>query len=81
MAPNGHKAASRRSARQSDIISAPEWLKTHGRDEHKLWLSENPSQKLTYEEWTEDKQHLDGLALFYATKNLLDIDTSVCHSA
>ncbi|KAL6709603.1 hypothetical protein ACN47E_001538 [Coniothyrium glycines] len=76
MAPNGHKAASRRSARQSEIISAPSWLKTHGKDEYQRWRVENPSQKLSYDDWKADGQHLHGLALFYATKSLLDDESS-----
>lgn len=79
MAPNGNKAASRRSARQSDIASAPDWLKKHGRDEFKRWCIDHPFEKMTYDEWKSDEQRLAGLTLFYKAKAIFDDDSSVSH--
>lgn len=77
MAPNGHKVASRRSTRQSDVFVEPEWLKLHGKDEFKRWCFQHPSEKVSYDEWKSDEKNTNGLALFYATKTMIENVSSV----
>ncbi|KAF2851127.1 hypothetical protein T440DRAFT_478613 [Plenodomus tracheiphilus IPT5] len=71
MAPNGHKASQRRDGHQSHKSSCQSWLKTKGQIEFEEWRADNPTQQLSYEDWTSSK-HVAGLSLFFAAADIFD---------
>lgn len=68
MALNGHAPSGydHLNDSASQIKPLKDWLETHGRDEHDAWEHDNPTHRLSYEDW-KVSNHVYGPYLYYAT--------------